>query len=142
MAATSFFSRKLTDTETRYSTFDRELLAVVAALHHFCFLLEGRSFHVLTDHKPLVFALHRARDAWSARQGRHLAYVAEFTSDLRHVAGVDNVVAECLSRPPEELSLSRSTQVAGVKALSGLLAAPETRDGSSRDSTAAVVPAT
>ena len=55
----SFFSRKLTDT-TRYSTFDRELLAVVAALRHFRFLLEGRSFHVLTDHKPLVFALHRA----------------------------------------------------------------------------------
>ena len=63
----SFFSRKLTDTETRYSTFDRELLAVVSALCHFRFLLEGRSFHVLTDHKPLVFALHRARDAWSAR---------------------------------------------------------------------------
>ena len=48
----SFFSRKLTDTETRYSTFDRELLAVVAALRHFQFLLEGRSFHVLTNHKP------------------------------------------------------------------------------------------
>ena len=59
---------------------------MVAALCHFRFLLEGRSFHVLTDHKPLVFALHRARDAWSARQGRHLAYVAEFTSDLRHAA--------------------------------------------------------
>ena len=100
----SFFSRKLTDTETRYSTFDRELLAVVAALRHFRFLLEGRSFHVLTDHKPLVYALHRARDAWSARQGRHLAYVAEFTSDLRHVAGADNIVADCLSRPPVELS--------------------------------------
>ena len=96
------------------------------------FLLEGHSFHVLTDHKPLVFALHRARDAWSARQGRHLAYVAEFTSDLRHVAGADNVVADCLSRPPEELSLSRSTQVAGVKVPSGSLATPETRDGSSR----------
>ena len=62
----SFFSRKLSDTVTRYSTFDRELLAVVAALRHFRFLLEGRSFHVLTDHKPLVYALHRARDAWSA----------------------------------------------------------------------------
>ena len=142
MAATSFFSRKLTDTETRYSTFDRELLAVVAALRHFCFLLEGRSFHVLTDHKPLVLALHRARDAWSARKGHHLACVAEFTSDLHHVACAYNVVAKCLSRPPEELSLSRSTQVACVKALSGLLAAPETQDGSSRDSTAAVVPAT
>ena len=40
----SFFSRKLTNTETRYSSFDRELLAVVVALHHFWFLLEGRKF--------------------------------------------------------------------------------------------------
>ena len=93
---------------------------MVAALRHFCFLLEGRSFHVLTDLKPLVFALHRARDAWSSRQGRHLAYVAELTSDLHHMAGADNVVADCLSMPPEELSLPRSIQVAGVMMLSGL----------------------
>ena len=42
---------------------------------------------MLTDHKPLVFALHRVRDAWSPSQGCHLTYVAEFTSDMRHVAG-------------------------------------------------------
>ena len=81
---------------------------------------------------------------WLARQGRHLAYVAEFTSDLRHLAGADNVVADCLSRPPEELSLPRSTKVANVKVPSRSLAAPADRDGSSGASTvaAAVVPAT
>ena len=82
---------------------------MVAALHHFWFLLEGRKFHVLTDHKSLVFALHRARDTWSARQGLHLAIVAEIMSDLRHVAGADIMVADGLSRPPEELSLHSST---------------------------------
>ena len=80
---------------------------MVAALGHFQFLLEGRKFHVLTDQKPLVNALHRVRDAWSSRQGRNLDYVAEFTSDLCPMAGVDNVVVDCLSRPPEELSLPR-----------------------------------
>jgi hypothetical protein len=30
-----FFSHKLTDTESRYSTFDRELLAAQAAIKHF-----------------------------------------------------------------------------------------------------------
>ena len=47
----------------RYSTFNRELLAVVAALCHFQFLLEERKFHMLTDHNALFFALLRARDA-------------------------------------------------------------------------------
>ena len=37
---------------------------------------------------------------WTARQSRHLSYLAEFTSDIRHISGVDNVVADTLSRPP------------------------------------------
>ena len=98
----AFYSRKLTQAETRYSTFDRELLVCVAAIRHFRFLVEGRSFIIWTDHKPLTFALHKMTDAWSARQQRHLAYVAEFCSELRHVPGKMNVVADSLSRPPAE----------------------------------------
>jgi hypothetical protein len=36
-----FFSRKLTDTESRYSTFDRELLAAQAAIKHFRHFCKG-----------------------------------------------------------------------------------------------------
>ena len=39
-----FFSRKLSVAETKYSTFDRELLAAVAAIRHFRHILEGREF--------------------------------------------------------------------------------------------------
>jgi len=39
-------------------------------------------------------------EPWTARQSRHLSYLAEFTSDIRHISGVDNVVADTLSRPP------------------------------------------
>ena len=42
----AFFSRKLSLTETRYSTFDRELLAVYAAVRHFKYLLKGASFTI------------------------------------------------------------------------------------------------
>ena len=119
-----FFSRKLNTAEQKYSAFDRELLAVYAAIRHFRWALEGRRFYVLSDHKPHTLALHRQSDAWSARQQRHLSYVAEYTSDIRHVPGKENVVADCLSRPPEELSLHRSTHVASIKVPSGSLAAP------------------
>ena len=61
----SFFSKKLRPTKTRYSTFDRELLAVYLAIKHF---LEGRHFHVLTDHKPLTYALNSRPDRHSPRQ--------------------------------------------------------------------------
>ena len=53
----SFFSKKLNPAETRYSAFDRELLAVYATIKHFRHNLEGRNFFVNTDHKPLTFVM-------------------------------------------------------------------------------------
>ena len=40
----AFFSKQLRDNERKYSTFDRELLALFLATRHFRFLLEGRQF--------------------------------------------------------------------------------------------------
>ena len=48
--------------EIRYSTFDRELLAVYLAIKHFRHFVEGREFHVLTDHRPLTFSLNTHHD--------------------------------------------------------------------------------
>jgi cleavage and polyadenylation specificity factor subunit 1 len=95
----AFFSKKLDKTQRRYHTFDRELLAAYLTIRHFRFLLEGRHFTLMTNHKPLVAALQRVSPPWSAKQQRQLAYIAEFTSTVVHVAGPDNVVADALSRP-------------------------------------------
>jgi hypothetical protein len=95
-----FFSQKLSPAESRYSAFDRELLACVAGIRHFRYLLEGRRWTLYTDHKPLTFALGKVSEPWTARQARHLSFVAEYTTDIRHVAGKENVVADMLSRPP------------------------------------------
>ena len=37
---------------------------------------------------------------WSGRQQRQLSLIAEFTSDIRHTPGAENVVEDALSRPP------------------------------------------
>jgi hypothetical protein len=55
----AFYSKKLSGVGTRYSTFDRELLAAFSAVRHFRFLLEGRQFRLLINHKPLVTSLFR-----------------------------------------------------------------------------------
>jgi hypothetical protein len=96
----AFYSKKLSGAGTRYSTFDRELLAAFSEVRHFKFLLEGRQFRLLTDHKPLVTSLFCTTLLWSARQQRHLSFITEFTSDIRHTPGQGNVVADTLSRPP------------------------------------------
>ena len=95
-----FFSRKLDKAQVSYSAYDRELLAVHSAIRFFRFQLEGRPFQIWTDHQPLTHALSRVSDPWTPRQQRQLAYIAEYSSDIRFVPGVDNVVADTLSRPP------------------------------------------
>ena len=94
----AFFSRKLSPAESRYSTFDRELLAVYTAVRHFKHLLEGSSFTIATDHMPLVHAFAKKADPHSARQQRHLSYISEFNCSLQHVPGKKNPVADALSR--------------------------------------------
>jgi len=94
----SYFSKALKPAETRYSTFDRELLAIYLAIKHFRYFVEGRIFYVLTDHKPLMFAIHTRYDKHSPRQARHLDFITQFTSDIRHVRGVSNSPADALSR--------------------------------------------
>ena len=80
----AFFSKRLQKPERKYSAFDRELLAINSAIKHFRHFLEGRTFTVFTDHKPLTFALSSSVDR-SPRQTRQLSFVAEFTSDIQHI---------------------------------------------------------
>ncbi len=52
-----FFLAQLDRAQVNYNAFNVELFTVVAAIKHFCYILEGRSFTVFTDHRPLVGAL-------------------------------------------------------------------------------------
>lgn len=51
-----------------------------------------------TDHKPITFAFLQDPLRSSSRQARHLEFIDQFTTDIRHIAGKDNVVAVALSR--------------------------------------------
>jgi len=93
----SFFLKALKPAEIKYSTFDRELLAMYLTIKHFQYFLEGRDFHIYTDHKPLIYALSAKPDRYSPRQIRHLDLISQYTSDLRHVHGSNNAVADALS---------------------------------------------
>jgi cleavage and polyadenylation specificity factor subunit 1 len=94
-----FFSFLLSKTEVNYFSFDRELLAAVSGIKLFRSRLEGRSFQLWTDHKPLIFALNRVSLPTSGRKQRHLAFILEYTNQLVYVPGPSNVVADALSRP-------------------------------------------
>ena len=88
----------MTETEKKYSAYDRELLSAYSAIKHFRYMLEGRNFILYTDHKPLTFAFTQRTDKCSPRQLRHLDFISQFTTDIRHVKGAENIPADTLSR--------------------------------------------
>jgi hypothetical protein len=57
-------------------------------------MLDARHFIFFIDHKPITFAFQQKRDKCSPRQLNHL----DFTAQLRHISGQDNVVDDALSR--------------------------------------------
>jgi hypothetical protein len=86
------FSKKLEAAKEKYSAFNRELFTCYKGIRHFRFTLEGQRFTIFADYKPLTYALSCVSDPWMARQYRQLAYVAEFTSDISHIAGLENIL--------------------------------------------------
>ncbi|GFU61453.1 transposon Tf2-6 polyprotein [Trichonephila clavipes] len=94
----AFFSRKLTSSEKSYSAYDRELLAIYSAIRHFRYMLEVRDFTVFTDHKPLTYAFRQKSDKCSPRQIRQLDFISQFTTNIVHIPGSDNIAADVLSR--------------------------------------------
>ena len=69
----AYFSKKLKPSERKYSTFDRELLAIYLAIKHFRYFIEGREFQILTDHKPLTYSLSSNSDHYTPHQIRHIS---------------------------------------------------------------------
>lgn len=112
----AFFSKKLNKAQTKYSAYDRELLAIYESVKHFRFMIEGRHFVIYTDHKPLTFAFNHTDRQCSPRQFNHLDFVSQFTTDIRFIEGKNNVSADFMSRlesiakPPEFESLARAQQ--------------------------------
>ena len=74
----------------------------------------------MTDHKPLVAALQRMSQPWSARQQRQLAYLSEFNLEFVHVPGQENVVANALSRPPPQSAMPPLTATLTVPVCDGI----------------------
>lgn len=106
----AFFSRKLKSAETRYSAYDRELLAIQQAVSHFRNFIEGQRCIVYTDHKPLIYMYTKKADKESPRQSRAIDFISQFVTEIRHVPGQSNVMADLLSRACDDTkSLSTSS---------------------------------
>ncbi|KAK8385376.1 hypothetical protein O3P69_012304 [Scylla paramamosain] len=72
-----FYSKRHHAAQIKYAAFDRELLAIYIAVQHLKHLL---------------------KDTYTPRVQRQLSYISEFTTDICHIRGVENPVADALLR--------------------------------------------
>ena len=95
------WSRKLTPCQQRYSTTDREWLAVVECVtrvwRHW---LLGRDFEVRTDHAALKEMLTKKGEEFTHRQLRWYERLEPYSFTVTYIKEQENYVPDALSRTP------------------------------------------
>jgi len=100
----AFFSRKLNSAQSKYSITELELLSIVETLKEFKGMLLGQKIEVYTDHINLT------RDALgmtSDRVYRWRLLIEEYGPKIMYIKGIDNTVADAVSRLDYNPALNR-----------------------------------
>ena len=98
-----YASKTLNEAQRNYTTTEKELLAVVYALDKFRAYLVGADIVIFTDHSALKYLLTKQNA--KARLIRWVLLLQEFNLQIKDKKGVENVVADHLSR----LTLAHNT---------------------------------
>lgn len=94
-----YMSQKLSSAQLKYSTTEKECLAVLLAIEKFRPYVEGTAFTVITDHASLLW-LTNVKDP-SGRLARWALRLQNYDYTLVHRKGKLNVVPDALSRSVE-----------------------------------------
>ncbi|XP_046417438.1 uncharacterized protein K02A2.6-like [Neodiprion fabricii] len=101
--AIAFSSKTLNKTQRHYAQLDREVLALVQAVKHFHQYIAGRSFKLITDHKPLLGIFDNKKknpDMISPKLNRYEMIPSAYDYDLIYLPAKKHGNADILSRFP------------------------------------------
>ena len=93
-----FTSIKLKTYQRKYSTIEKEALAILLALDKFHVYIGSptETLHIYSDHNPLSF-IHKMENK-NQRLTRWNLMLQHYHLEIHHIKGTDNVVADYLSR--------------------------------------------
>ncbi|XP_071905719.1 uncharacterized protein [Coffea arabica] len=92
----AYFSERLNGAALNYSTYDKELYALVRALEMWQHYLRAREFVIKTDHESLKHL--KGQQKLSKRHAKWVAFIEFFPYVIKYKTGKSNVVADALSR--------------------------------------------
>ncbi|XP_019435376.1 PREDICTED: uncharacterized protein LOC109341859 [Lupinus angustifolius] len=96
----SYFSEKLSGAALNYSTYDKELYALVRALQTWQHYLLSKEFVIHSDHESLKYL--KGQGKLNKRHARWVEFLEQFPYVVKHKKGKANVVADALSRRHNE----------------------------------------
>lgn len=94
----AYASRALTDTESRYASIEKEMLAVVFAMERFHQYTFGRFTRVISDHKPLEMIAKKPLVKAPKRLQGMLLRLQKYDYDITYQPGKLMFLADTLSR--------------------------------------------
>jgi hypothetical protein len=92
----AYFSEKLSGPVLNYSTYDKELYALVMCLETWQHYLWPKEFVIHSDHESLKHI--RSQGKLNRRHAKLVEFVESFTYVIKHKKGKENVIADALSR--------------------------------------------
>ena len=101
----AYESRKLNETERRYTVQEKEMTGVIHCLRTWRHYLLGARFVVMTDN--IATSYFQSQKKLSPKQARWQDFLAEFDYELEYKPGKVNVVADALSRKAELAAISK-----------------------------------
>ena len=102
----AFTSRVVRGAERNYFTTELELLSVVHCLQKFRTYVLGKPLTIITDNKALIFI--KKCHLNNSRITRWILAIQEYDFDIIHCKGRDNIMADILSRHPEDMDKEES----------------------------------
>ena len=103
-----YASRTLKGAELAYYTTERELLAIVWALHKFRSYIMGGKIIIRINHKALPFL--KTCKLRSGRLTRWIMAIQDYDISIEYCPGKNNLVADTLSRLPEHGKCDKNGQ--------------------------------
>lgn len=94
----AFASKTMTETQTRYAQIEKELLAICFGVDKFYQYVYGKTFHVETDHKPLIAIFKKPLNECPARLQRMLLQLQKYNFIITYKPGKMLIIPDGLSR--------------------------------------------
>lgn len=119
----AFLSKVMNSAESRYPTFEQELLALKTAFVEWRHYLLPINFKARTDHNGLKYL--KTQKHLTERQWHWLAFFAEYTFDLEYRPGAQMTVPDSLSRKPTtDSDINELLRVGGREEEEGIFEIP------------------